>query len=80
MFHWLAWQEVVRVLDSIFVLINEGSSANTMCVFHSDTIEYLKKKFLVHNKEPLQTASFLAMIITFYSFTMEPGIGSACGC
>jgi hypothetical protein len=53
----------------------EGPYIDTTCIYHSDTIKYLQRELPRHDEECDQMASSLIMMISFFSFAMEPRIG-----
>lgn len=57
----------------------EGPFVDTMCVYHSDTMKYINKKFPSWKTEPSQMASANVMMIPFYRYDTEPRTGLGVG-
>jgi hypothetical protein len=59
-----------RMIKGKFV--REGPVVDSMCVYHSDTMRYLKRSFPDPVTEPMQFTACMLLLFPFYRFTTEP--------
>lgn len=69
----------IRLLMVDKEFVSEGPYVDTMCVYHSDTMKYLRKSFPHPEKEPTQMASSNVLMIPFYRYDTEPRTGLGVG-